>query len=287
MKTLVPRLLPAASALTPLTAAVISLAALISLVATPAAAQDRAELTARDAFELSFTTGADTSLGDYGAFQETNILVVPFSLRAKQGPFRLSATIPYLRIDGPASIVAAGGGESDPVILNPFLPVPREVRKGFGDLNLGVTWSLPSDLPGGLEVDLTARVKLPTSSRRKALGTGKTDFSVMAEASRPFGIVTPFVAVGYRMPGDPDGFDLKNIPTASFGASVPLGNLVAIASYDYSGATSRFSRDSHSVFAALSGPIGDRLSLTTYGTVGISEGAPDYGLGVLVSFRIF
>jgi len=283
MKRRVPGPAPALPAFVAMTA----LATLISLAATPAAAQDLSALPGHKPFELSFTTGADTSVGSYGAFQDTNILVVPFSLRAKKGPFRVSATIPYLRIDGPASIVAAGGGQSEPIILNPFLPVPREVRKGFGDLNLGATWSLPSGLPGGLEVDLSARVKLPTSSRRKALGTGKTDFMVRAEASRPIGIVTPFVAIGYRMPGDPDGFNLKNAVTGSAGASVPVGDLVAVVSYDFSAASSRFSRSSHSFFAALSGPIGDRLRLTTYGTVGITEGAPDYGLGVLVSFRIF
>ncbi len=264
-----------------------ALCLLTSLAAAPAAAQDQMALQPRAPFELSFTTGADTSQGDYGAFSPTNILVVPFSLRARSGPFRLSATIPYLRIDGPAGIVAAGGGESGPIIINPSLPMPREVRKGLGDLNLGATWSLPSGLPGGVEVDLSARVKLPTSARRKALGTGKTDFTVMAEASRPVGIVTPFVSLGYRMPGDTEGSRLRNIVTASVGASVPVGDLVAIVSYDYSGASSRLSRDSHGVFAALSGPIGKRLSLTTYGTVGISEGAPDYGLGVLVSVRIF
>lgn len=268
-------------------ASMASLAALIPLFETPAAAQDQAVLSSRQEFELSFTTGADTSVGDYGGFQETNILVIPFSLRAKRGPFRVSATVPYVRIDGPASIVAAGGGESEPIVINPFLPGPRQVRKGLGDVNLAVTWSLPSRLPGGVEVDLSARVKLPTSSRRKALGTGKTDFTVMAEASRRVGIVTPFVTFGYRMPGNLAGVELKNVPIASVGASVPVGNLVAIASYDYSGASSRFSFDSHGLFTALSGPVGDRLNLTTYGTVGVTEGAPNYGLGVVVSFRIF
>ena len=264
-----------------------ALAALLSLAATPAVAQDGIEPPTRKRFELSFITGADTSVGAYGGLEETNILVVPISLRAKRGPFRVSATIPYLRIDSPAGVVAAGGGESGPVILNRLLPGSREVRKGLGDLNIGLTWSLPSRLPGGVEIDVGARVKLPTSSRRKALGTGKTDFAVMAEASRPVGIVTPFVAVGYRIPGDPEGFNLRRTMTGSVGASVPVGRLIAIASYDYSGASSRFSRDSHSVFTALSGPIGPRLIVTTYGTVGLTEGAPDYSLGVLVSARIF
>lgn len=258
-----------------------------AFIAVPAAAQDQMAPRTGSPFELSFTTGADTSVGEYGAFQGTNILVVPFSLRAKSGPFRVSATIPYLRIDGPVGIVASGGGDSGPIIIDPRIPSPREVRNGLGDLNLGATWSLPSNLLGGFEVDISGRVKLPTSSKRKALGTGKTDFTVMAEASRAVGIVTPFVSLGYRMAGDPAGADLRNMVTASVGMSVPLGSLVAIASYDYSGASSRFSKDSHGFFAALSGPLSDRLSLTTYGTVGLSEGAPEVGLGVLLSVRLF
>jgi hypothetical protein len=63
--------------------------------------------------------------------------------------------------------------------------------------------------------------------------------------------------------------------------------LVAIVSYDYSGRTSVLSYESHSLFGALAGKVTKRLLLTGYGTVGLSRGAPDYGVGLLVTAKAF
>jgi hypothetical protein len=260
-------------------------AGIAAISAVPATAQEARSLPRSAAPGFSFTTGADYSTGDYGAGESTRILVVPFNVRATSGPFRLSATLPYLRIDGPANIV--GGGEGAPIVIDPNDPSPRQVREGLGDVTLGATYSLPSEMLGGFAVDLGGRVKLPTSSQRKRLGTGKTDFTVYTDISRPIGNVAPFVTVGYRMPGDPEGIDLRDTFTASVGTSVISGSLVAIGSYDYSGATSPLSEDSHSLFGALSGPISNRLNLTGYSTIGLSNGAPDFGVGLLITATVF
>lgn len=233
---------------------------------------------------LSFSTGASYSSGGYGADEKTKLLVVPFSLRASAGDWRFSATLPYLRIDSPGNIV--GGGTIGPIIINPGSPAAREVRKGLGDLSLGASYSLPSGSLGGFDLDLSGRVKLPTSSERKALGTGKTDVAIAAELSRTFGTLTPFATLGYRFFGDPSGLDLRNGPSASVGTTIQFGSTVAIASYDYARATSVASEDAHELFGALSGPLTDRLNWTAYGIAGLSEGSPDYGLGVLLTFKL-
>jgi opacity protein-like surface antigen len=259
----------------------------LAALAAPAAAQETQANQAlrRDkSVGVTLTTGADYSVGRYGGTADTKILVVPFSLRAKTGPFRFSATIPYLRIDGPGNIV--GGGDTGPIVIDPNAPSPRQVRQGVGDLSLGVAYSLPSAALGGFDVDLGARVKLPTSSRSRGLGTGKTDFAVSADISRSIGNVSPFVTVGYRIPGKPAGLNLRNSFTGSVGTTVTAGKAVAILSYDYAGRTSAQSIDSHSLFGALSGPVAGGLTLTGYGTVGLSQGAPDYGVGLLASVKI-
>lgn len=270
----------------------IALGALAACVAAmgamPAAAEDGNDLQ-RDRLlgdlGVTFTTGADYSVGDYGGRSNTRILVVPFSLRAKAGPFKLSATLPYLRIDGPGNIV--GGGEGGPIIIDPNDPTPREVREGLGDVSLSAIYSLPGEALGGFEVDLGARVKLPTSSESKRLGTGKTDVAVSVDVARPIGNIAPFATVGYRMPGDPDGISLRNTFTTSVGTTVSLGSTTLIASYDYAGATTRQVADSHSLFGGVSVPVSDRFSLVGYGTGGLSEGAADFGVGLLLSARLF
>jgi len=228
---------------------------------------------------LTAITGVDYSSGDYGTGSDTHILVVPMSLRYRTGQLRFTATLPWLRINGSSAIVGGGSGG---VIIDPN--APRTTRSGLGDLTLGVGYQIPEERLG-FGLDLSARVKLPTASRSKALGTGETDVTVAAEISKSFGIVTPFANVGYRMPGDPSGFDLHNGWTASGGASVMLGKSALIASYDYRESTSDLARDSQELFGAFSTPVAEKLIFTLYGTGGLSKGAADYGIGSMVSVK--
>lgn len=257
-------------------------AAMLFFAASPALAQstnDRMDPAQNDAFGLTFTTGVDYSSGDYGLADETEILVVPFSLRAASDAWAFTASIPYISINGPGVIL---GPDGQPI---PGVPTASGERSGIGDLSLGASYTLRPNPAGGLELTLGGRVKLPTADQDKQLSTGETDFTVSAEAAYAFGNVIPFASVGYRFLGDPDGFDLRNGATASVGSSFVLGTNVLIASYDYTRASSRLAEDSHELFAGLSVPATNRLTFTGYGIAGLSEGSPDYGLGLLLSAK--
>lgn len=246
--------------------------ALAMAVAAPAAAEE---------FQLSGLVGADYSTGDYGTGIDTSILTVPLGLRASTGAFRVTATIPYMRIEGAANVI---GGDDGPIIVDPDGPTGEVTREGFGDLSLGAAYTLPASLTGAFEVDVSGRVKLPTSDEEEGLSTGETDVSVGTEVSYPLGAWTPFVGLGYRMPGDPEGVDLENAFTASAGTSYALNDSSAlIFSYDYSQATSDSVEDSHELFAGYSAPLFGRVNWTVYGIAGLSDGAPDAGAGILFS----
>ena len=232
---------------------------------------------------VSLSSGVDYSAGDYGAADKTKILVVPMSLRVGRGPLRLSATLPYLRIDSPGNIV--GGGAGGPIIIDPNAPATRTVRKGLGDLSIGGTYTVPTQILG-FDLDLSGRIKLPTSSKRKSLGTGKTDYQIRGELSRQFGTWTPFASVGYRFLGDPAGVDLRNSVSTSIGTTKLVGSTVFIASYDYARATTDAVEDAHELFGAVSGRLTKSLNWTTYGVAGLSEGSADYGIGLLVTLRL-
>ena len=233
---------------------------------------------------VSVSTGLGYTSGDYSAPTKTEILVAPFSLRYRTGPLRLLATLPYVRIDSPGTVF--GGVEGGPIIVDPETPMGRQVREGLGDLSLGATYTLPEATTGAFLVDLGARVKLPTSEKREQLGTGKTDITLSADVSRQFDRVAPFANVSYRFYGDPAAWDLRDGFATSVGTSVQAGRGVAILSYDYTRAASRFIGDAHELFAGYSGPAIDQLSWTAFGTAGLSEGAPDYGFGLLLTFRL-
>lgn len=255
---------------------------LLSSASAALAQQPQAERAQEPGFSFSISTGIDYSTGDYGQAEKTEILVVPVTARATTGPLSFSATLPYLRIDGPGGVVIGPGG--DPL---PGVPTAGGVRDGIGDLSLGATYTIPAADLGGLEIALGGRVKLPTSPQDRQLSTGETDFAVSADLSYAIGTAVPFVNIGYRLLGDPEGADLRNGPTASVGSSFQLGQAVLITSYDYARSVNPATDDSHELFGGLSGPISSRLNLTGYGVVGLSDGSPDVGVGLLITARLF
>ena len=253
------------------------------MAALPAAAQVKSSAASRatEPYDLSLSAGADYSSGSYGASRDTKIFIAPVSLSLKSDAWRLSASVPYLRIDGPGGVVL--GPDGRPL---PGVPLTGGVRSGLGDLSLAATVSLPPDSLGGFNIDLTGRVKLPTSKRSEHLGTGKTDYSASADISYPIGNWAPFVTLGYRIPGDPAGINLKNTFTSSVGTSLAVGHTVYIVSYDYSQASSPLAKDAQEIFGAVSAPATDRLNVTAYGIAGLSDGSPDYELGLLLTVKL-
>lgn len=229
---------------------------------------------------VSVSTGIDYSSGDYGLADDTDILVAPLSLRATTGDFAFTATIPYISIDGPGGVVVGPDGAPLPGV--PGIPGKRS---GIGDLSVGATYTV-RPAGSGLEVGFGGRLKLPTSDDAKFLGTGETDVKLSADVSYAMDGFVPFVNVGYRFLGDPAGVDLRNGPTASVGFSAPAGRSVVILSYDYARATTRVTKDSHELFGGLSVPVTGRFTVTGYGVGGLSDGSPDFGIGLLLTAKI-
>jgi hypothetical protein len=234
-----------------------------------------------DAYKLSMSAGADFSSGSYGATSDTRIVIAPIAVAVKTDAFRFGASVPYIRIDGPGGVVV--GPDGQPL---PGVPTIPGSRSGVGDLSLSATYSLPKDSLGNFEVDLTGRVKLPTSKSSEHLGTGKTDYTVSADVTYPVGAWGPFVTVGYRVPGKPAGVDLNSSLTASVGTSLAVGRTVYIASYDYTQAISPLAKDGQEIFTAVSVPAGRRLSITGYGIAGLSKGSPSYEAGLLFTAKL-
>lgn len=244
-----------------------------------------AEVGGETASPLSVTVGASWLRGDFGAATDTQVWSVPVGVRYTTGNLRLTANIPYMRIESDGLLFT--GIDGTPLVVAPRTPSLNRVRKGLGDVTLGAAYTIPSENTAGFDVELQGRVKLPTASRSSGLSTRKTDWLVGAEVSRTYGAVTPFVSASYRFFGDMDGWDLRNGIAASAGATVAIGSNTLIGSYDYARRASRFVGDSHELFAGFSGPIlRNRVRWTVYGTAGLSRGAPDAGAGLSLAIGI-
>lgn len=234
---------------------------------------------------VSLSGGFDYSSGKYGERKSTDILVGLTNLSVSADDFLFTASLPYLTITGPSFVVVGPGGV--PVLVTPRPGTDSTGRSGWGDLNLGLTYTLPSKDLDDWEVAVTARTKVATADASKGLSTGATDFGFYVDISHQFDIWSPFVNFGYRVPGKPSFYSFDDAPSFSVGTSVALGNdLVAIASYDFDGSISSTLADAQQLFASLSWLVSDNISLTVYADDGLSSGAPKVGTGLLISWKI-
>jgi hypothetical protein len=96
----------------------------------------------------SFSTGVDYSQGDYGAGQDTDIVIVPFSAAYSASRWRVGVTVPHVSVEGaPGVVPGSTGGISNGgplgVITNPLvgptgptgtaLIAPPISEQGLGD----------------------------------------------------------------------------------------------------------------------------------------------------------
>lgn len=238
--------------------------------AAPAVAEPAAELSA----SLEYQDG------DYGTGESVETTTARVGVRVESGDFWLAGSLPWQRLEAPGNVV--GGGGLLGIIIDPTRPATREVRDGLGDARVGAGWRLPR--LAGIDLAVTGEAKLPTAA--DGLGTGEADVSVGAEAARSLGAVTPFVAVSYTMPGDPDGFELRNAFSARGGIAARFGpGLRGTLAYGHAESPSPLLADERQVSTGLEIGLSRRLSLGVTGSAGLSDGAADFGVGLRLGWR--
>jgi hypothetical protein len=251
------------------------------LAVAPAHAQDQ-DSSLQD-YRLVGTFGLNYSNGGYGTDQNTNVLLDLSSLSVETGDFKFTASMPYMRISGRGLVVFDAAGNA--IVINRRGAQPSDVRTGWGDLNLSATYAIPDAVLDGFEVKLTGIAKVPTAADHRRLSTGEADYGASIDVSRRFGDWVPFLTVGYLIPGQPATFRLFDTASVSAGTSLEISdNLVAVASYDYDSSSAPQTAASHQLFGSLSWIRDDRITLTGYTMMGLSDGSPNIGGGLLVSF---
>jgi hypothetical protein len=254
-------------------------------MACPAVAQERrAELPAGPGTKAELSSGVEYLTGEYGTGEKVETISIVNSARVAAGRVIFTASLPYVRIDAPGNVVSGGGLLGLPIIVDPSQPPTRTRRQGIGDLRLGATLVLPVS---AVDVAVLGQVKVPTA-RRGSLGTGELDYAMGAEVSKTIGGITPFGSVTYTLPGQPDGYALRNSISTQVGVGARLARRVsAQVSYGYAQSLSPALSDERQISSRVTAGLGDRLSLSLYGSAGASESAPDVAAGVQLGFRLF
>ena len=248
-------------------------------------AADMVEPMATGADGLTLTAGGAAWSGRFGFATRTTILSDSFDARYRAGPVRISGTVPFLSITSDAAIFT--GIDGTPLVAAPgaaSLGLGRR-RSGLGDLTLGAGVSVLREDRNGVDVSLSARVKLPTASNRQ-LTTGRTDAAFGVDASKTFGRVAPILSFSYRSFGDTAAWRLRSGVAGSVGASYVVGaGTVVLLTYDFAERTSAYIGPSNQVVLGTSRLIGRRLRLTGYASAGLSSGAADVAAGISLGVR--
>lgn len=225
---------------------------------------------------FSVGTGFDFSRGDYGLATDTEVLSVPLTLGYEQGAWLLEVRAPWLRIEGPAAVVAGGGTPTRPTAAR---------ESGLGDLSLSGTYRFGAVF-GAVQSAATVRVKLPTGSEERGLGTGGTDFAGQLDFFRSFGTVTPFVSLGYAAFGDGSFYTLEDGPYATGGAHFRTGeNTVVTAAWSWRHRFVAGGEHGQDALLALTHDFSPRWRLMAYALKGFSDASPDHGGGLQLSCR--
>ena len=259
----------------------ISIASL--LIAAGVLGAERADAQARPVRRtgrLTLSSGFDFSTGDYGSTGTTQIAYAPFSVKYARDPFVLKLTIPYIRITGPGNVVGVDG------VLLTGGSAKRETNDGLGDVILSTGYVLAPLRPAWPYLEFTGKVKFPTASEKRSLGTGEFDGTLQVEASKTFAAFTPFLTAGYRFVGNPSGSNLHNIIFSSIGFDYRFNaRLDAGLTSEWRQTASPSVGDSQELSPYLSWKINSHVSLTPYAVFGLTRAATDAEVGFGASYR--
>ncbi len=227
---------------------------------------------------LGFTTGVDYSSGKYGQSEKTRITYVPLIAKYELDRWSFKAVVPWLRIDGP------GGVSADSRINTGAVVTRRTVESGLGDVVLGATYSALMLNEPKFYMDIGAKVKLPTASESKGLGTGETDYTLSTDVYKTLDQLTLMGTLGYKVLGDPSGVNLNNVWFTSIGAVYKIDDQNSLgATMDLRQATTDQSTGLREYTVFYSHKFNETYKLQTYAVAGDTTSSVDYGAGAMLA----
>lgn len=234
----------------------------------------------RENWRLSI--GASYSSGDYGEPIDTSVTSFPIALRYSKNRFRARLSVPYVILSGPGSLLDPGdSGGVD--VGDGDLRFQR--RQGIGDVSVSAGYLLP--LGHRLSLDATGRVKLPTASRAKRLGTGKVDFVAGLELRKTLKGASLYVGGRRRFVGEPDGANLRDVWGVGAGGSANVAKGLNLGlNYSWRQSSRIGGGDISEVVGWTNVRLNRRLRLTIYGGTGLTQNSSDRIAGTSLSYRL-
>jgi hypothetical protein len=234
--------------------------------------------------DYSFTTGAEYTRGDYGTTIDTSQWYIPFKFGYTTDQYALSVTIPYVRISGSEEVLSMSGSTHiSPMLSTTSTTMSTNERtdSGLGDVLLSGTYQLQAETKADPWIAVTGKIKLGTASEDKNLGTGENDYAAQLELAQQ--ALSGYV--GYKIVGDTTETDFDNVFYGAAGVSFPAGKeWKAMVEYYAEQAALAGADNLSEVSLTLSKPLSDKRKLSLYMIKGLSDGSPDWGMGVNLQY---
>jgi hypothetical protein len=264
----------------------------------PAAqAEEKAEEKPEEKWQVSFTPSYLS--GDYGQGSTTTITYLPLSFQRLFRDGDISLVIPWVSLTGDCSVTLLSGvpnvtsgqcGESHPQRgrkKRASTPDPIVTNSGLGDIVLRGRYYVLDEGVGLPEIAVTARLKIPTADADKGLGTGEFDEGFGIEMTRTLvGDWVGFVDAGFTFIGKPPGIDLRNQWYYDVGLGYNFTKALTASLYyeEWRALLDGFQNPQDLLFSlGYTHSPALRMNLSTQ--IGLSDGAPSYGLTGGVSVR--
>ncbi|MEI6641668.1 MAG: hypothetical protein WCL10_06490 [Novosphingobium sp.] len=272
----------------------------------------------RDSLRVS--VGGTYADGRYGQTVRTRIVTVPVSVKYTRGRVSVKVSTAYVHLRGPGTLLdgsgsgassggsgsGGGGVASEPEIENEggstgtsegegkgagpvtgatiMTPAPLRNRGGLGDTTVTLAYNLP--LGAGLSLEPRSRIKLPTASARKGIGTGKVDVTLAADLVGSFGPTTLYASVRRRFLGRTPRFALRDGWGFGAGASRALGPVITLgADYDWLQSATPGRGPISEGTLWISARLSRQLRLQAYGGTGFSARSADAIGGLTLVWR--
>ncbi len=238
--------------------------------------------------------------GTYGADTLTNIFYLPFSVKRLFPDGDITLVISYVQIEGTGAVrivdgvatrtsssqgTGNGTGKGKKVTDTPLDTASSS--SGLGDVILRGRYYLVEESSTIPLIALTARVKIPTASADAGLGTGEFDEGLGVEFTKKLSDRwRGFLDGGYTFIGDPEGVTLRNRWWYDIGAGYDVNQDWNLSLYyeEYRAVVTTVNNARDLFFSALFKPT-SALRCNGAFLMGLSNGAPNYGLTAGLSYR--
>lgn len=277
--------------------------------------------SAEDQKKWFTSLGASYYTGKFGTTQRTDILYVPLSIRRTllDGKADVTVVVPYVSIRSAGGVTllsgqanrtgsvtpsSSGGGGASPSmgmgrgrgasvrgserLSTTGAGVPRITESGLGDIIVRGRYFLDLDEVGRLPtVVLYSRSKIPTANRNQGLGTGKFDQGFGTGLIQRFGERwIGYADVWYTYIGKPSGIKLNNQYAYDVGGGYSFTpNLLGTLFYEERENLVPGLPHPRDLLFYLSWKAFPNMLLAGAGEVGLSRGAPTYGVTGAIMFR--